>query len=327
MSELARVVSGESIPLFRPGDTNATRGTRSGMLTRVTRGVYTPSAEWSKLAPWERYRARVRAASLRHPDAVLFLESAASAHGLPLFGDPVDVHVLGGSEHRSRKSGGVIAHTTTAPRALEAIGGVLVCGLADTVVDFARARHPAIALAVADAALRRDTGLTVEQLVALNESRGTSRGRRRARWVLHRASPFAESPLESVDRAVIEWLGFPDPELQVWIGTDRVDKWWPGSRIAGESDGDLKYGGPVGQGNDELRRRHRRDARLFERGVAAVPHWGWAETLAVDPLHAILRSAGLRAIHPHNAVPLFSLQRAVSPARTARTQMPDESTA
>jgi hypothetical protein len=313
MLETAITDAGQSIPLVHSHEANTTQGLRTGVLTRVTRGIYAPTAQWSRLAPWERYGARVRAASLRHPDAVLFLESAAALHRLPIFGEPADVHVLTDAAGRSRASGGILAHTTTSPRTIELIDGVQVCGLADTVVDVARSRHPAVALAVADAALRRDSMLTVEQLTAINESRPSSRGRRRARWVIGRATSMAESPLESIDRAVIEWLGYPDPELQVWIGKDRVDKWWPATRIAGESDGDLKYGGSPSEGNEELRRRHRRDARLFAEGVRAVPHWGWAEVVAVDPLDAILRSAGVRSTQPRNSTPLFTLARALNP--------------
>lgn len=312
MSQSTHAASGNAIPLIHAHDIHGTRALRSGAFIRVTRGVYAAAGQWAVLPPWEKYRVRVRAAGLKHPDGVYFLESAAAAHGLPIFGDPVDVHVLDGSLARSRESGGVIVHTTTDERSIQSIDGMLVPDLADTVVDIARARHPAIGLAVADAALRRDPTLTVEQLMALNESRSSSRGRRRARWALHRATSLAESPLESVDRAVIEWLGFPDPQLQVWIGADRVDKWWPAFRIAGEGDGDLKYGGTREQSRQALRERHERDARLFGNGAAAVPHWGWSETLAVEPLHAILRSAGLPVVQTRDTPLLFSLRRAMN---------------
>ncbi|WP_454119151.1 hypothetical protein [Microbacterium lacticum] len=52
-------------------------------------------------------------------------------------------------------------------------------------------------------------------------------------WVIARASPVPESTLENLSLAVIEWLGFPAPELQRWFrgqavgDDDRVDMWWP----------------------------------------------------------------------------------------------------
>lgn len=316
--------------LFRARDTtHSTRAVRTGRLYPVLRGVYAAGTEWASLAPWDKFLTRVHAAHLRHPDSVFFLEAAAVVHGLPIFGDPGDVHVLGDSERRSRLSAGIHVHTTTEPRALTMVGGLRVPSIADTVVDMARARHPAIALAVADAALRLDPLVSVESLVALNEARASSRGRKRARWVLHRASPLSESPLESVDRAVIEWLGFPEPELQVWIGSDRVDKWWPAHKIAGEGDGDGKY-----ERSSDVRamlsERHRRDARLIAAGAVSVPHWGWPEALAADPLFALLTTAGLPVVHPRNTAQLSSLARTLrrpAGSSTATTQPTDENPA
>ncbi|MFJ6652019.1 hypothetical protein ACIQLJ_04375 [Microbacterium sp. NPDC091313] len=179
-------------------------------------------------------------------------------------------------------------------------------------MDIARARHHAVGLAVADAALRMDPALRVEHLVAVNESRASSRGRRHARWALVRATSASESVLESVDRAVLEWLGFPEPHLQVWVGGDRVDKYWRHYRIAGEADGDLKYDGRFGDPREAMRARHARDARLIAAGVSAVPHWGWSETIAADPLAALLLSAGLPLVRPREHAPLQSLRRLMS---------------
>jgi hypothetical protein len=56
----------------------------------------------------------------------------------------------------------------------------------------------------------------------------------------------AESPGESVSRAVIRWCGFEDPVLQAEFRyegvTDRTDFLFPSSRTVGESDGWGKYG-------------------------------------------------------------------------------------
>lgn len=296
---------------------NSTREVRRGRVTRVTLGIYAPAAEWSALAPWDRYLARVHAAVIRHPYAVLALESAAAIHGLPIFGDPRTVHVRSSDSARSRLSGGVQVHTTSESNEIAMVGSVAATTQTDTVVDIARSRHPALALAVADAALRAEK-TTHELLVATNESRRSSRGRRRARWVLDRASPAPESALESVDRAVIEWLGFPEPELQVAFGSDRVDKWWAPWRVAGEGDGDIKYDGRFGDASDLLRRRHARDARLISSGANAVPHWGWPEVIAFEPLAAILRSAGLPTVAPRTTEPLFSLRQALNPTPLTR---------
>lgn len=290
---------------------HSSRAVRAGELIPVLRGVYAPAAAWRDLAPWDQYLARVHAAVLRYPDAVLCLESAACHRGLPTFGDPGTVHFLVGEGEKSRVSGGIVVHTTRDTRVIEEIDGILVTSLTDTVVDLARSRHNAIGLAVADAALRQGPNLTAAHLRAANEVRLTSRGRRHARWPLERATHLAESPLESVDRSVIEWLGFPAPELQVRIGPDRVDKWWARLAIAGESDGEVKYGGSVAERAAALRDRRDRDARLIRNGARAVPHWGWHEALAADPLHAVLVAAGLRSVGVRNTAQLFSLARAL----------------
>lgn len=307
--------------------THTSRAVRSGELVRVFRGVYALAVEWSRLAPWDRYLTRVHAAALRHPDAVFCLESATALHGQPVFGDPGTVHVLQTGSSTSRTSGGVLVHTTAEYRPVEARGGVLLTTVADTAVDLARSRHNAVALAVADATLRNHPSLSVESLAARNESRASSRGRSRARWVLDRASPSPESALESVDRAVIEWLGFPAPDLQVWLRgrpgrDDRVDKWWPEHCIAGEGDGDLKYDGRFGEAADVMRERHIRDARLFDRGARAVVHWGWAEAVAARPLRAMLLSAGLPLLRPEDTAQLHSLRRALSSSVRQRDFIP-----
>lgn len=324
MSDTA-TISRCPVPLLRwdaGGDTM--HGIRAGRLTRVTRGVYAPADQWAALAPWRRYLARVHAAAMRHPDAVFALDAASAIRGYVVVGDPLVVHVVSDATTASRSSGGVRVHTVSEPRAVERVDGLLVTTAVDTVVDIARTRHHAVALAVADAALRKEPHLRVEHFVAANESRISTRGRRLARWPLHNATSDAESPLESIDRAVIDWLGFPEPELQHrFLGASprddlRVDKWWPQFAIAGESDGDLKYLGDERKTRTALRARHRRDAELFARGVAAVPHWGWAEVVAVDPLRAILRSAGLPLVRPENSAQLLTLREALTSPHPAR---------
>ena len=92
---------------------------------------------------------------------------------------------------------------------------------------------------------------------------------------------------------MIEWLGFPAAESQVWIGDDRVDLFWRRWNVAGEADGDVKYSGAMGDAREALRARRTRDGRLIARGVAAVPHWSWADAIDAAPLRTALLSAGI----------------------------------
>ena len=77
---------------------------------------------------------------------------------------------------------------------------------------------------------------------------------------------MAETVLESVSRAAIEWLGFEEPELQVEFRTDgftdRVDMWWTEGRVVGEADGDLKYDGSLEPPTTAIAKEKDRDRRL-----------------------------------------------------------------
>lgn len=296
---------------------HADRRVRDGSLVRVRRGVYTPAVSWRAVKPWQRYLARVHAVALQHPSAVFCHESAASLLGLPIFGDPVTVHLLDDTEATSRLFGGIRVHTTKDERTIGDVGGMLVTSRSATVVDLARSRHEAVALSVANSALRADASLTVEQLVAENESRATSRGRRRARWSLHRASSAPETPLESVSLVLIEWLGFPEPEMQVELpseeGVDRVDFWWRHRRVVGEADGDIKYDGTLGEPVEQIRAEKARDRRL-RRSADGIAHWGWREVGLVAPVRESLTQAGLRPVRSENAAGLITLTALLHPS-------------
>lgn len=292
---------------------------RRGEVVKVRRGVYAPAKAWNELASWQRYLVRVHAVALLHPDVVFCLESAAALLGLPVFGDPVVVHILELSSTDARLVGGIRTHTTAEPRELVQAGGLVMTSATETVVDLARNRHHAIGLAVADAALRADPTLHRAVLVARNEARASSRGRNVARWPLHRATPAAESPLESISRGGIEWLGFPVPELQVEFRSaeqvvDRGDFWWPEYRVVGEADGDVKYDGSLGDPVAALRRRRERDTRLRRGQVRAIAHFGWTEAAAFEPLRDLLLSHGVPRITLEATAELVSLRRTLIPS-------------
>ncbi|MEN2740056.1 hypothetical protein ABCS02_19845 [Microbacterium sp. X-17] len=312
------------VPLLRARDvTHPDRWLGRGEIVRVARGIYAPAPLWRALTPWDRYLARVHAASLTYPDAVFCHEAGAALRGLPVFGEPAYVHLILAKDATARVVGDVRIHTAVIPRDAPEQNGLLVSAVADIAVDLARSRHPAIGLAVADAALRVDPSLTRETLMGVNEERTSSRGRRLARWPLARATPEAESPFESVSRAAVEWLGFPSPVLQAsFVGPhgkeDRVDFWWPDERVAGEADGDLKYDGRFGEPVELLRGRRQRDVRLLEYGIRATAHWAWRDALAGDPLRAALGAAGLRPIRPAEPGQLYGLRRLGAEPHPAR---------
>lgn len=310
------------IPLLRTSSVpHAEREVHLGTLIRVRRGVVASARLWGALPPWRRYAARVHAVTMTHPGAVLCLESAAVMLGLPIVGEPRDVHVLDVPGATSRLSGGIRLHTTIGDRAIVDLGGIMVTSVMDTTIDIARSRHPAIGLATADGSLRAEAWLSVEALVAQNESRSNSRGRRHARWALHRGDRLAETALESLSRAAIEWLGFAEPELQREFlsdgSVDRTDMWWHDERVIGEADGELKYDGSLQDPVSAIRREKARDARL--RAVASgIAHWGWADVAKIAPLRSALLHAGLRPIRPESSPELYALRELLSAPRPIR---------
>jgi hypothetical protein len=288
----------------------------SGHIVRLARGVYAATSEWTVLRPWEKYLAHVHAAALVQPDAIFSHESAAALWGLPLFGQPAAVHVLGDPDASSRLASGIRTHSTVDARQIVELDGFRVTAPTEVVIDHARSRHPAVALAVADATLRAFPGTSVEQLTATNEARSSSRGRRKARWSITRADARAERALESVSRAAMEWLGFEEPDLQWEIrhpdGTlDRIDFRWAHRLILGEADGAMKYSGRFGDPTVAVLSEKRREDRL-RRLVHGFARWGWRQVSFPAELRGILEAAGLPLVRPEQSAPLLSLRAAIN---------------
>ncbi|MDT0183159.1 hypothetical protein Q9S36_23530 [Microbacterium sp. ARD31] len=296
----------------RPSD--VARLDRNGALHRVRAGVYVQAAAWSALAPWQRYRVRVQAVTATWSDPVLCLESAAAEIGLPVFGEPREIHLLS-SNGRSWREGDVVVHGTRDERSVLARDGIRMTSVADTAVDLCRVLPPAFALAVADAALRMPAGEDAPagslDVAALGRGRSDRRGRRQLDWVGRRATAAAESTGESVSRAVIEWLGFEEPELQREHrhegALDRTDFFWARTRTIGESDGYGKYDAADADASkahfiEEKKREDR--LRRHEGGFA---RWDWADAMRAEPLGGKLNAAGLSPVHRRRSAFLATL--------------------
>ncbi|MGC5170834.1 type IV toxin-antitoxin system AbiEi family antitoxin domain-containing protein [Micromonospora sp. DT81.3] len=294
------------------------RAADNGALVRIARGVYADAAEWHDLPPWSRYLTRVHATALLRPDAVFSHESAAALLGLPVFGHPPEVHVLRDPLGTSRAQAGVREHTTVDLRDVLHVDGIMVTTPEETAVDIARARHPAVAIAVSDAVLRSDRSLTCERLREANLRRASSRGRRHGERAIVAANPLAETPLESVSRAAIDWLGFASPELQHVLTTPdgrerRLDFLWRREAIAGEADGRSKYDGRFGDPSLLAFNEKRREDSL-RRVLRGFARWGWSELQHPGELRGILLDAGLKPQEPAHLALLGSLRRALTGA-------------
>lgn len=293
----------------RPSD--VARLDRNGALHRLRAGAYVRQDEWAALKPWERYRLRVEAVARIWESPVFCLESAAAVQGLPTFGEPREIHLLS-NDGRSWREGDVVVHGSRTEREVTALDGIAMTSVVETATDACRVLPPAFALAVADAAARmlQHDGLSVD-LSERGRAQANRRGLRQLDWVQARMAPAAESPGESVSRAVIEWLGYEEPELQHQFDyedeNDRSDFYWQRARVVGESDG---YGKYDAEDRESMKahfvREKKREDRL-RRYVSGFARWDWSDVIRHTPLDKKLASAGLVRAHPRHDEMLASL--------------------
>jgi hypothetical protein len=284
---------------------------RNRQLHRVRPGVFARASDWAVLAPWERYLARVHAVARTWADPVFCLESAAALQGMPVFGEPRLVHLLS-ADGSTWHEGDVAVHGLRDGRCAVHAEGIRLTTAAETTLDLCRVLPPAFALAVADAFLRsQPAGQPPIDLSARGRAQLNRRGLRQLDWVQVRATGVAESVGESVSRAVIEWLGCEEPELQAEFRfegrTDRADFFWRRRGIIGESDGYGKYDAAhVAVARAHFIDEKRREDRL-RRNVGTVIRWDWKDTLHWRDLWAKLRAGGLVPVRPMNPAMLETL--------------------
>jgi hypothetical protein len=294
------------VELFRVRDARvAHQRYRPPEFVRVRTGVYAMRCAWDPLRPWERYLARVHAFAILHPGAIASHESAAALYDLPIFGEPRDIHVFDPGRSRSRRFGDVLVHTSEdCPPVHTTATGIRVVSPVHAALELMRVFPPAFALAVADAVTSpaRGFGGRVDELRHLAADQVNRRGRVQLAWLWPRIDGRAESAGESVSRAVIEWCGFELPQIQREFHfdgfTDRVDFFWEGLRIAGESDGYGKYVAETPrQTVDRVVDEKRREDRL-RRNLRGFTRWDWSDTMQVAPLRRALLQVGVAAVRP-----------------------------
>lgn len=305
-----------AVPLLHTGrgDRNLRLSGRTD-LVRVRQSVYAPASKWGQLKPWEQYELRVRAFRLTHPREILSHDSALVANGLPLFGNPAQIHVFDGQRTSSVTIGDVMHHTSVNGRPPVTTGLGAATNLVDTAIDIGRIRNRAHSLAVWDAVLRK--GVDLDAIARRWRSQASSRGTRALAWLTQRATRDSESPGESVSRALIEWLGYASPVLQHPVETPegawRLDFAWLGARVAGEFDGYEKYN-LHGAGVDEAFRQEKRREDSLRRAGFRVARWEYHDLSDPMRLDRILRSAGLVPVNP----PDLAMLRAYRPTGPPR---------
>jgi hypothetical protein len=296
-----------------PGERSALfASARRGELVGLFPGVYIDAALWQRMTPAERYRARVKSASLEAPAETVFSHlSAASLWRLPLVGVwPQAAHVLAPPASGGRATRIFQRHTVGIPMDVELIEGVRVTTLARTAVDVASQLDFVAAVAVVDAALRRASHPVPHLPISPISRRGLveeltvlplRRGREKARAAIEFADGAADRPGESVSRANMRRMGCPMPQIQVALAGASgriyiVDFWWPEFNMIGEFDGDAKYTDP-----EFLRGRTAEQALIDEKireddlraAGRGMCRWRWVTAMSMHSLQAHLRAAGI----------------------------------
>lgn len=313
MSDRAQLIS--PLPLYTVAEAR-TLGVRleAPVWRRLRKGVYVERAAYDELSAWSRYAVRVHAYVRMHPDAVLCMESAAVVHGIPGFGEPEDIHLYDPDLDKTWRHADAITHTSGDLREIVCIDGIHVTSLRDTIVDLARVAQPAHALAMTDAAISpvQGGGAALDELIDLGAAQQNKRGRARMRWVWENADERAESPAESVSRAVMLWSGFERPELQRILRyeghEDRTDFYFASCRAVGEADGWGKYAlDSPDEARERLKDEKRREDRL-RRNRHPFVRWELRDAWRVTPMCEALAAAGVRTVEPPQSGMLVTLR-------------------
>ncbi|CAN5301374.1 hypothetical protein BH09ACT1_BH09ACT1_18940 [soil metagenome] len=276
------------------------------------RGVYLDAAYWSGLNDSERYQARIRAVTrFRTERLVLSHFSAAALWRLPSIDQwPKRVHAIVHPSKAGRPTHSLVRHASARDPSPVSIDGLLVTGLARTVIDLTTTQPFAAAVVFADAALRltdkpragvpRST-LTRSDLEREAQGIPLRRGAALARDVIAFADGRADRPGESLSRVNMRVAGIPAPHLQEPLrGASgkgyQVDFWWPKSNLIGEFDGQVKYtDAEFAAGRSPAQIVY--DEKLREDDLRAAGYgmcrWPWSVAISPEALRTRLAQAGL----------------------------------
>lgn len=296
-----------------PGDRAAFYGrVRRGELVAVVRGVYFEAREWARLDRHDRQRLKSAAVNATAAEPLVFSHASAGAlWRLPRAGNWLQKeHVLvpvGGAQSTTL----ITRHEVRMPVDVSVIDGLIVTGLARTVVDIAATHAFGEGVVTADAALRRaqhphpdapDDRITTDDLRTALRVLDLKHGSARARRTIEFADGLADRPGESLSRVNMHLAHLPTPELQVVLygASGRryvVDFWWPHCRLIGEFDGAFKYSDLEFMrgrtAHQVLLDEKKREDDLRAAGYI-FSRWDMSIAVSTEKLRAHLVKAGLR---------------------------------
>lgn len=238
--------------LLLGGDSRLSRLAERGQLKQLRRGAYIDTTVWCDMNRDARYVARVHAvAGTRIVQPIFSSYSAAALWGLPLVGAwPGEVHVVAERAAGRRSDPGIRRHAVGLPASIsQTPDGLLLTGVARTLVDLAAQASFASGVATIDHALRREW-VTKDELRAVVAGLMPFRGSRKASAAIEFSTHLSDSVSESVSLVNMARWRFPVPVLQQKFlhPSGRcyfTDFWWPRWRLIGETDGRIKYDDPV----------------------------------------------------------------------------------
>jgi very-short-patch-repair endonuclease len=255
---------------------------RSGDLVRTRYGVYATRAAIGRAAENRRlaHALAVKSALLCvGADAAASHQSAALILGLELLNDPPQGQVTLTRPDARKRNRGVEADVAfragaLPPQHVIQWRTIPVTSTPRTVVDLARTLPYIDAIVVTDSALRK-YGFARSRYEAMAAWCARWPGAGQARKVIEFADPAAGSVLESCLRVRLAEWGFPPPETQVPIDTERVtydvDFLYREQRVIIEADGMAKF-----REKKDLDRHYQRRQALEDAGYTMV-HVTWHE--------------------------------------------------
>lgn len=246
------VISSQDAARLGAGDGDIRALMRSGLWTRPRRAVYADPTFEPRAAERQHVLDAASLLAACGPATVLSHTSAARLLEMP---QPAGRWPQGVSitrppgAHGNAPRGATVHVAAWDPGDVVVVEGVAVLGGARMVLDCAAVLPGPDALAIADAALRRQLTtldeLSTERLRRAAHPRSPAFGR-----VVSRADGLSESWFESASRWWILEAGLPRPvlqhELRAGGRTARVDMLFDGLGTVGEADGALKYAGVDG---------------------------------------------------------------------------------
>jgi hypothetical protein len=306
-------------------DRSLLRRFERGELVRLQPGYYVERARWEQTSASERFLA-CATAKHHHGGAVFCGESALLLLGLPTFGPPSELTLavrspsrVGSGPSTLTAASGTLASAgyryplPVVRRHLHSSSASVQAGDFDVLEPLAcllevLERAPLVrSLVLTDALARARVtghgipGLAQDEILASARALPSGVRRERALLAIASARAGAESPGESVSRAIFLDAGLQAPELQSEHWDERglvgySDFCWPGVWVIGEFDGRVKYNGSLGAPGTSTEQaiwaEKQRENRLTRLGFRVI-RWTWADLFEPQRLIRTLRAAGV----------------------------------